>query len=858
MPKEPKHIAGAQKQRKKIKEKFIKYVPGKVTLQVLGTGAQGAPRSLYVFTDQTRYMFNCGEGTQRLAHEHKMKLSKLENIFITQAVWKNIGGLPGAALTMQDVGVPEVTLHGPRGLDKLFNATRRFVVMKDLVLKSGDSTKLFSDNVMQVQCVPIVKRKELVDDVILESDEEHISLADSFIERCSQSTQSSTDTMECGTSTRSERKRSRNRSKCKTGSTGSSRSSSAASDDEDNTDYYAHELSGFRNVPQTISSEVRQELTKIKTEGVSMAYICRLTPRPGTLSLEKCVDFGVPPGPLLGRLKGGEDIVLPNGKTVRSKEVCEAEDPGPVFIVVDCPSEEYLDSLLSSEAFVKHQSTAKNDDDVAAVVVHFSPLNIIKHPRYKLWIDKFSPSTHHMLINEANSCMGSISVHRVQYMLNYLSSDIFPLLGDRGTEIINVDVDSDTPASKKLKGNDSLSKEAVTSQIGELTVDPSIDGSFKKVNTFCNFHLRPRKAFDESEEIKITPNVYLHEIMNIQDFSATAKELELKLRHKKNGMTIRDYPKIVFLGTGSCIPNKTRNTSGILLMTSPTNNILIDCGEGTYGQIIRFFGPDGSLDILSNLNAIYISHLHADHHIGLNGVLLGRRQALDKLGLDKEPLMLLAPRQISHWLNFYDSCFEEIQSEFYMVPNAEMLLGKNVLTDEIKKIMHNTLEMNDISTCFVRHCPNAFGVSFMHKNGYKITYSGDTMPCDDLVTLGRNSDILIHEATMEDELAKEAIIKMHSTTSQAIEIGERMNATHTLLTHFSQRYAKLPRFNDNFADNIGIAFDNMQVKLDELPLLPLLNPALQIMFAEHTEEMENKAFKRQMRIEREEKERSGS
>lgn len=64
---------------------------------------------------------------------------------------------------------------------------------------------------------------------------------------------------------------------------------------------------------------------------------------------------------------------------------------------------------------------------------------------------------------------------------------------------------------------------------------------------------------------------------------------------------------------------------------------------------------------------------------------------------------------------------------------------------------------------------------------------------------------------MEDELAHEAVSKMHSTTSQAISIGQKMEAKHILLTHFSQRYAKLPRFNDNFTANVGIAFDNMQV-----------------------------------------------
>lgn len=85
------------------------------------------------------------------------------------------------------------------------------------------------------------------------------------------------------------------------------------------------------------------------------------------------------------------------------------------------------------------------------------------------------------------------------------------------------------------------------------------------------------------------------------------------------------------------------------------------------------------------------------------------------------------------------------------------------------------------------------------------------MPSADLVELGMNSDVLIHEATMEDELANEAVIKMHSTTSQAIDVGLKMKAKFILLTHFSQRYAKLPRFDDNTADNVGIAFDNMQV-----------------------------------------------
>lgn len=63
-----------------------------------------------------RYLFNCGEGTQRLAHEHKTKLARLEHIFITRTSWERTGGLPGLSLTLQDTGVPNLTLHGPDGL----------------------------------------------------------------------------------------------------------------------------------------------------------------------------------------------------------------------------------------------------------------------------------------------------------------------------------------------------------------------------------------------------------------------------------------------------------------------------------------------------------------------------------------------------------------------------------------------------------------------------------------------------------------------------------------------------------------------------------------------------------------------
>ena len=51
-----------------------------------------------------------------------------------------------------------------------------------------------------------------------------------------------------------------------------------------------------------------------------------------------------------------------------------------------------------------------------------------------------------------------------------------------------------------------------------------------------------------------------------------------------------------------------------------------------------------------------------------------------------------------------------------------------------------------------------------------------------------------------------------STTSQAIDVGVRMGARFVILTHFSQRYAKVPLFTDDFSNRVGIAFDNMRVR----------------------------------------------
>ena len=126
--------------------------------------------------------------------------------------------------------------------------------------------------------------------------------------------------------------------------------------------------------------------------------------------------------------------------------------------------------------------------------------------------------------------------------------------------------------------------------------------------------------------------------------------------------------------------------------------------------------------------------------------------------------------------------------------------------------------------------------------GYSIVYSGDTMPSEKLIAMGKKCDLLIHEATMEDELEADARLKFHSTISQAIEVAEKMEAKFTILTHFSQRYAKLPFMDErDFVNgNVGLAFDFMTVCPKSLHILPHIYPMLKCVYNEHYEILQGK------------------
>ncbi|XP_043260367.1 ribonuclease Z, mitochondrial [Colletes gigas] len=734
----------SMRQKKKIK--MLTHDNSNLTLQVLGSGAIGAPCSIFVTADHVNYMFNCGEGTQRLAHEYHCKLSKLDHIFVTRPTWKNIGGIPGILLTIQEIGVPTMNIHCSEGMNDLLDSLKQFVRLSSMRIVHApiDESKPYEDNVMTVWYVPISKAVgSIIDDPIELSTESQNHL----------------------------------------------------------------NISGKRvmNAEET-EENCSQIEKKLKITPNVICYICEIKPKRGKLSINKCIQLGVEAGPHLRLLKEGKDFTREDGTVILSKDVCTPDGPKFVFAVVECPMEEYLDSLVNHPAFSKY-SVPNLEDGGIVCIFHCTPEAVVNNEKYQDWINTFPQSTQHILLNDENYCMGSEAVYKNQHILNLLHPEIFPLLKEDCFK-----KDKNTEKSNIHRGR----------TMQTLDVLPY----FKRMKciVFSN------------------PDKYINEIFSTPEFEDELTKLKKNIKIKTAELELLDtpeYPRIVMLGTGSSIPNKVRNTSAILLRVDENTSILMDCGEGTFSQIIRLYGTSNVGDILRTIKAVYISHLHADHQIGLVGLLQERGKYTD------DKVYLIAPGLILRWLNLYHNQFEPVSQFYKLVDNCDLYLGSHKLPLVYEESIYNALNIKEINTIHVKHCKFSYGVAVTLKDGRKIVYSGDAMPCDNLLTLGEDCDLLIHEATMEDGLQHLARTKSHSTTSQAINAGKSMNAKFILLTHFSQRYSKIPLLSGEEV-NVGLAYDNMDIKLWQLPLLSLFYPCIKLMFKEYYKIADNRRKKRMM------------
>ncbi|XP_031323452.2 zinc phosphodiesterase ELAC protein 2 [Camelus dromedarius] len=721
--------------------------PNTVYLQVVAAGGRDAGAAIYVFSEYNRYLFNCGEGVQRLMQEHKLKVSRLDNIFLTRMHWYNVGGLCGMILTLKETGLPKCVLSGPPQLEKYLEAIKTFsgpLKGIDLAVRPHSAPE-YKDDTMTVFQIPI----------------------------------------------------------------------------------HSERISGTHQSPERLSPERSPDAGSAKGVGqrtlgrdpsLVVAFVCKLHLRKGSFLVLRAKELGLPVGtaaiaPIIAAVKDGKSVTY-EGREILPEEICSPPDPGIAFVVVECPDEGFIQPLCENAAFRSYQGKAEAP---VALVVHMTPEHVLLDSRYQQWMERFGPDTQHLVLNENCTSVHNLRSHRIQAQLNLIHPDIFPALASFRPQ------EGSTAAGVPMVRGECLLK----------------------------YQLRPRREWQRDAVMTCNPEEFIAEALELPNFQDSVREYR---RAAQDGPALAEersqYPEVVFLGTGSAIPMKIRNVSSTLVNISPDTSLLLDCGEGTFGQLCRHYGEDVDR-ILGTLAAVFVSHLHADHHTGLLNILLQRERALTSLGKPLCPLLVVAPAQLRAWLQQYHSQCQEVLHHVSVIPAKCLQKGAEVSSPEVERLISSLLgacDLAEFQTCLVRHCKHAFGCALVHSSGWKVVYSGDTMPCEALVRMGKDATLLIHEATLEDGLEEEAAEKTHSTTSQAIGVGMRMKAEFIMLNHFSQRYAKVPVFSSDFNEKVGIAFDHMKVSLGDFPTVPKLMAPLKALFAGDIEEMEGRREKRELRL----------
>jgi len=763
--------------------------------QVIGSGSKGGPSSLILYTDHRRYLFNCGEGSQRLINHLSISrtLAQMENIFLTSKTWKNMGGLPGMCLSIRSAGAPDVTVHGPQGVMDIYEATKGFLLLFEFDVLAPKGTDLLDDGSIKVHSVTLKRNSKKSVPPLKQSE------------------------------------------------------------------WFVDYLEGLDG-PEMADPSARVGPRVEPPEETAMAYLISVTPKKGKLNAAKCVEMGVPPGPLLGKLKNGEDVTLESGVVVKSKDVCDPEELAKSFMVIEAPDTEYLESLVADEKILE----AKSDNNLE-VVFHFTASEIVRHPKYKKWMHEFPENVQHVLINGDNKGLGMTDVTSFQTKMNHIHPGLFPLLKGAGDptpdepilpDLTQKYLDFDVPIIKARHGlkynvRPSWAEKVDISDIrvydkekdvADLLEDPQVDEH--DIKAYVEGMTEDLKTARGSAIKSITQQLQKVDGQEVQEIDPRLVD--------------PGYPRVRFLGTGSSVPSKYRNVTGILVEMKKGTFFLLDCGEGTVTQLFRSLGSEGASEVLLGLKAIYVSHQHADHHLGMISVIQAREQAFRDAGKPVEKIYIIATSKMGFFLSYYHRMFEPILCDAVQV-NCEHLVLYNkkgpdgeedtsiktqlFYPESLAKLCKD-LGLASIETCRAIHCPHAFCLSFTTDDKYKIVYSGDTRPCPALIDLGKwqkSPDLLIHEATMEHYMLYDAQIKKHSTITEAVQVGEDMGAKFTLLTHFSQRYAKMAVIDEvKGKDNVGVTMDNLVVGPNNLHMIKNTYPAFKRFLWEHYNDMEEK------------------
>jgi ribonuclease Z len=819
----------------------------KIYLQILGTDTGDTTPSLLLFFDQQSYLFNCGEGTQRFCTEHKVRLAKVQHIFFSQLTWDLVGGLPGALLTLADIGIKEISLMGPKNTLYFIESCRYFLQRRDLNLRirefenksAIESNDTYKDENMKV--IPIVitipskdtnsnTNNQMQVDETSASEQMDIDGSQSEFQKQIQ-LYSKIDYDEKSKFHLVKLHRqdfvANKKRKLSDGSAHTIDNEEQKDLEEDTNVVHDHALDtidetgdavdevederSFEEQPHDLDlanpkktpTPMARLLSRVTPVKSVICWACHMPDVRGKFNPKRAQELGAKPGPQFGILMKGENLTLADGTVIKPSDVMSPTTVGMVMLVVTCPTVEYLDTLVSHQDFTQYYNN-QQFGHLTACIIHMTPHEVLQDTRYKQWMNLFSENVQHILVNKQVCSQRHMfkSTATMQIKMNQLSQKIFP----KSYSLDNPPVLLDglpgrvTPAEPLLKFTLSpathigFEMDSILSRLNE----DEILSVFKE-----DKELVEKMAVVKSHQQNVTPNHVPENWKGVQ---------------------------LTFLGTGSAIPSKYRNVSANYLQLNNGAGILIDCGEGTYGQLMRRFGPQQLEQLLINLKAIMITHIHADHHLGTLRILIRRRKVLESHNIAVTPLVIVGPTSLRYWLDEYMHV-EAIDFKF-----VDCHLMRATPNHELQNYFLQTCGLTEVFAVDAIHCHDSYAFFLKHHDGWKIVFSGDTRPCKAMIKYGMDATIVVHEATFEDKMWKEAKMKNHSTTKHAIEMALKMKARYVLMNHFSQRYPKIPAFAEKYEQCANIAFDLMTVDFTDFQILSTLLPALKVLFKEDIEE----------------------
>ncbi|HEY1524520.1 MAG TPA: ribonuclease Z [Solirubrobacteraceae bacterium] len=262
---------------------------------------------------------------------------------------------------------------------------------------------------------------------------------------------------------------------------------------------------------------------------------------------------------------------------------------------------------------------------------------------------------------------------------------------------------------------------------------------------------------------------------------------------------------VFFAGTAGSVPTARRGLPAVLVRRGG-ERLLFDCGEGTQRQLVRSVG-------LVDLDEIYLTHFHADHWLGLPGLL----KTFDLRGRER-PLTINGPPGLRQLVAIGLRAAGRVRFELDMVElEPEQVLDRAGYRIAPIEVAHRGQSFGYV--LYEEERPGAFdpevavrlgltpgpefglvqrgesirGVSPEQvlgpaRPGRKLVLSGDTAPCERLAVASYQADLLVHEATFAEPEIERAAETGHSTAAQAARLAAEAEVKMLALTHLSTRY----------------------------------------------------------------------